>query len=182
MRQHRSYVTLPTQRVFFRRRDRPGARPLRGFGAPTTCITAGSTAVISAKCSSNGASAACRVRLRPRSYGAERSSVQAAHQVRRELHGHVAPEGEGKKDTEKKRSGSQGGQHGERCHVQSLPTQDCVAPQLGRVHLSGPDGSLHPRRKAGGGSQVGLNDAPREEWLSGGSNTGWIGRNGTVAD
>jgi type VI protein secretion system component VasF len=50
----------------------------------------------------------CRARLRPRSSGA-----QSAHQVRRELQGQVAPEGDGQKDTEKKWSGNQGGQHGE---------------------------------------------------------------------
>jgi hypothetical protein len=41
------------------------------------------------------------------------AGARPAHQVGREAHHHVAPEGDGQKDTEKKWSGNQGGQHGE---------------------------------------------------------------------
>jgi hypothetical protein len=51
-----------------------------------------------------------------------------------EMQGHDHRQGDGQKDTKKKRSGNQGGQHGERCHIQSSPTQDCVAPRRGQVH------------------------------------------------
>jgi hypothetical protein len=50
------------------------------------------------------------------------------------MQGHDHRQGDGQKDTKKKRSGNQGGQHGERCHIQSSPTQDCVAPRRGQVH------------------------------------------------
>jgi hypothetical protein len=50
------------------------------------------------------------------------------------MQGHDPRQGDGQKDTKKKRSGNQGGQHGERSHHSPSLTHDCVAPRLGRVH------------------------------------------------
>jgi len=58
-----------------------------------------------------------------------RAGAQPAHQVRCELQGRVAQEGDGQNEPKKKRSGSQGGQLGERRHIQSLPyTGLCRSP------------------------------------------------------
>jgi hypothetical protein len=61
-----------------------------------------------------------------------RAGAQPAHQVRCELPGHVAPERDGQKDTKKKWSGSQGGQHNERRHIQSL-SHTGLCPSPGRT-------------------------------------------------
>ena len=72
-----------------------------------------------------------------------------------EMQGHDHRQGDGQKDTKKKRSGNQGGQHGERRHHSPSLTHDCVAPRRGQVHdfaqgadRPRPQCSLEPVRRA----------------------------------
>jgi hypothetical protein len=61
------------------------------------------------------------------------SEAGRTNQPSPEMQGHDPRQGDGQKDTEKKRSGNQGGQHGERRHHSPSLTHDCVAPRRGRV-------------------------------------------------
>ena len=62
------------------------------------------------------------------------SEAGRTNQPSPEMQGHDPRQGDGQKDTEKKRSGNQGGQHGERRHHSPSLTHDCVAPRRGQVH------------------------------------------------